>query len=98
MTTAIANDEVVRFMIPSATKELFQEKCARSGQKMSERMRYLVARDIADEPTPADRLSGILASARAKNEASGLAAPTIDDIDAFIDAVRAERIESGLVS
>ena len=98
MATAVANDEVIRFMVPSDTQEQFQEKCARSGQKMSERMRYLVARDIADEPTPAGRLSGILASARAKNEASGLAEPSIDDIDAFIDRVRTERIESGLVS
>ena len=98
MATAIANDEVMRFMVPSGTKELFQEKCARSGQKMSERMRYLVMRDIEDEPTAASRLSGILASARAKNEASGLAEPTIEDIDAFIDSVRSERISSGLVS
>ena len=98
MATVVANDEIMRFMIPSKTKEQFQEKCARSGQKMSERLRYLVARDIADEPTSADRLSGILASARAKNEASGLAEPTIDEIDAFIDLVRTERIESGLVS
>ena len=98
MTTAITNDEVIRFMIPSGTKERFQKKCALSGQKMSERMRYLVARDIADELTPTDKLSGILASARAKNEASGLAELTIDDIDAFIDEVRMERIGSGLVS
>ena len=98
MATAVANDEVVRFMIPSATKERFQEKCARSGQKMSERMRYLVTRDIGEEPTAAGKLSDLLASARAKNEASGLAEPTIDEIDAFIDQVRRERIESGLVS
>lgn len=98
MTSVITNDEVMRFMVPSATKERFQEKCMRSGQKMSERMRYLVMRDIEEAPTPADRLSGILASARAKNEASGLVEPTIDDIDAFIEQVRTERISTGLVS
>ena len=98
MTTAITNDEIIRFLIPSGAKERFQEKCARSGQKMSERMRYLVMRDIEDVPTAASRLSDILASARAKNEASGLAEPTIEDIDAFIDSVRSERISSGLVS
>ena len=65
---------------------------------MSERMRFLVMRDIEEAPTPAGKLANILASARAKGEAAGLAEPTIGDIDAFIDAVRAERIESGLVS
>ena len=98
MPTTVANDEVMRFMLPASVKDRFQEKCSRTGQKMSERMRYLVARDLEDGSAPASRLSGILASVRIKGEASGLSQPTIDDIDAFIDSVRAERIESGLVS
>ena len=98
MSTAAVNDEVMRFVLPARTKERFQDKCAQTGQKMSERMRFLVMRDIEEASTPAARLSGILASARVKNEAAGLAEPTIEDIDAFIDAVRAERIEAGLVS
>ena len=98
MPTIAMNDEVMRFVLPASTKERFQDKCAQSGQKMSERLRFLVMRDIEETPTPAGRLAGILMSARAKGEAAGLANPTIEDIDAFIDAVRSERIESGLVS
>ena len=98
MPTAVVNDEVIRFVLPSSTKERFQGKCAQTGQKMSERMRFLVMRDIEDSPTPADRLAGILASARVKNEAAGLAEPSIEDIDACIETVRTERIETGLVS
>ena len=98
MPTVAMNDEVMRFVLPASMKERFQDKCAQTGQKMSERMRFLVTRDIEETLTPAGRLADILASARAKGEAAGLAEPTIEDIDAFIDAVRTERIESGLVS
>ena len=98
MAAAAINDEVMRFVLPARTKERFQDKCAQAGQKMSERMRFLVTRDMEEAPTPAGRLSSILASARVKGETVGLAEPTIEDIDAFIDAVRSERIESGLVS
>ncbi len=98
MSTVAMNDEVMRFVLPASMKERFQDKCAQSGQKMSERMRFLVTRDIEEAPTPAGRLTSILASARAKGDAAGLAEPTIEDIDAFIDAVRSERIQSGLVS
>lgn len=98
MPATATNDEVMRFVLPASTKERFQDKCARAGQKMSERMRYLVMRDIEDVPAPAERLDAILSSARAKNAAAELVEPTIDDIDAFIDSVRLERIEAGLVS
>lgn len=97
MPTAVMNDEVIRFVLPSSTKDRFQDRCAQAGQNMSERMRFLVMRDLEEAQAPADRLAGILASARAKSEAAGLAEPSIEDIDAFIDAVRIERIESGLV-
>lgn len=98
MPITAANNEVMRFVLPASTKERFQNKCARRGQNMSERMRYLVARDVEDVSAPAERLSAILSSAREKNAAAGLAEPTIEDIDAFIDSVRFERIEAGLVS
>lgn len=71
MATAAVNDEVMRFVLPASTKERFQDKRAQAGQKMSERMRFLVMRDSDTEeaPTPAGRLSSILASARVKGEA-----------------------------
>ena len=98
MPTIATNDEVLRFVLPAHVKERFHGKCAQTGQKMSERMRFLVMRDIEEAPTPAGRLADILASARVKNEAAGLAEPSIEDIDAFIETVRDERIGAGLVS
>ncbi|WP_455779576.1 hypothetical protein [Gordonibacter pamelaeae] len=98
MTTTTMSGEVMRVVLPPTLKARFQSKCADQGQNMSERMRQLIAQDLAQEATPADRLTAILASAERKNRASGLSTPTIDDVDAFIDAVRAERIRDGIVS
>lgn len=92
-----ATSEVMRVVLSSDLKARFQEKCSANGQKMSERMRQLIVQDLAEEETPADKLSRILQSATMKNRASSLPEPTIDDIDAFIDSVRTERIDSGLV-
>lgn len=93
-----ATSEVMRVVLPPQLKAQFQEKCNRQGQKMSERMRQLVVQDLAQSESPADKLDRILASAEVKNKAAGLPEPTIEDIDEFIAAVRAERIEDGLVS
>ncbi len=97
MATAITS-EVMRVVLPSSLKSQFQHKCAEQGQKMSERLRQLIVQDLAQEQTAADRLSSILESAAKKNEASGLPEPTIEDIDAFIDSVRDERVSAGLVA
>lgn len=93
-----AASEVMRVVLPPVLKSQFQDKCAKQGQKMSERMRQLIVQDLSQERTAADELAGILASATEKNEASGLSEPTIKDIDAFIESVRDERILSGLVA
>lgn len=98
VSVATAAGEVMRVILPPAIKSQFQSKCNDHGQKMSERMRQLVVQDLAAQESPADKLSAILASAERKKEASGLPEPSIEDIDAFIDAVRAERISSGLIS
>lgn len=97
MATAVAG-EVMRVVLPATLKSQFQSKCADQGQKMSERLRQLIVQDLAQEKTAADKLAGILASAAQKNEASGLGEPTIEDIDAFIESVRDERIAAGLVA
>lgn len=91
MPTIAMNDEVMRFVLPASTKERFQDKCAQSGQKMSERLRFLVMRDIEETPTSASRLAGIFASARAKGEVAGLVEPTIGDIDALAKLLRVSR-------
>ncbi len=98
MASATTTSEVMRVVLSSSMKTQFQAKCAKRGQKMSERMRQLIAEDLAQEHTAAENLSDILASAAKKNEASSLPLMTIDDIDAFIESVRDERISSGHVS
>jgi hypothetical protein len=103
MTTAIAHDEVIRCILPKTTKEQFQLNCIRQGQKMSERLRQLIVQDITASQgsinsTAASRLTAILDSAQAKNQASNLSTPTIEEIDAFIESVRDERIKDGYVA
>ena len=98
MATATTSGEVMRVVLPPALKVQFRERCAQQGQNMSERTRQLIAQDICAEATPAQRLSQILASAQAKNEASALPALSIEDIDAFIDEIREERIAKAHVA
>jgi hypothetical protein len=98
MTTSTTSGEVMRVVLPKALKSEFQDKCSVQGQKMSERMRQLIVQDLSQSKTPADKLADILSSADKKNKASGLAELTIEEVDAFIASVCAERIESGLVS
>ena len=95
---AIVNDEVMRFVVPSGVKARFKEKCARSGQGMSERMRQLVMQDVADVPSASVRLDAILGSARKKGDASDLPVPSIEDIDRYIESIRDERIGDSLLS
>lgn len=98
MTTTATPGEVMRVVLPPTLKSQFQDKCAQQGQKMSERMRQLIVQDLSIEKTAADKLADILASAEQKNKASGLPEPTIEEVDAFIESVRDERISSGLVA
>lgn len=98
MATATSTGEVMRVVLSPSMKTRFQSKCQERGQKMSERMRMLIAEDLAQEQSPAEKLSGILASAARKNQSSALPAMTIEDIDSFIDSVREERIKSGYAS
>lgn len=90
--------EVMRVVLSPTLKEDFHAKCIANGQSMSDRMRRLIVEDLAKDQTPADRLSTILNSAEVKNQASGLPTPTIEDIDAFIDSVREERVSTGHVA
>ena len=57
MPSVAANGGVMRFVLPASTKERFQDKCVQSEQKMSERLRFLVMRDIEEAPTPCSILS-----------------------------------------
>ena len=95
--SATTTGEVMRVVLPPDLKTQFQEKCEAFGQKMSERARQLILADVMEEATPAARLTAILQSAKVKNERSGLGTPSIEDIDRFIEKVREERIEQGLV-
>ena len=88
----------MRVVLSPSLKTQFQDRCTRQGQNMSERMRQLIVSDLARDKTPADRLADILASANRKKTANELPEPTIEEIDAFIDSVRNERIKAGLVS
>ncbi|MDR0308660.1 MAG: hypothetical protein LBH87_01870 [Coriobacteriales bacterium] len=96
--TQAISGEVMRVVLSPNLKSQFHDRCAEQGQKMSERMRQLIVQDLAQAKTPADKLADILESASIKNKASCLPEPTIDDIDAFIESVRDERIKAGLVS
>lgn len=95
---AVEEDSILRVVLPTAVKHEFREKCTSSGQNMSERARQLIIRDLEKPASPAQRLSAVLASAEEKARASELPELTIDDIDAFIDEVRDERIAHGHVS
>jgi len=88
----------MRVVLSPSLKAQFQDRCTRQGQNMSERMRQLIVSDLARDKTPADRLADILASANRKKIANELPEPTIEEIDAFIELVRNERIKAGLVS
>ena len=98
MATSTTQGEVMRVVISPSLKTQFQDRCIEQGQNMSERMRQLIVSDLAREKTPADKLADILASANRKKMANGLPEPTIEEIDAFIESVRNERIRAGLVS
>ena len=96
-TVAKERGEVMRVVLHPDMKAEFQAKCKRNGQKMSERTRQLIAQDLAAGQSAAQRLDAILSSAKEKSEASGIPSLSIEDIDAFIERVRSERIEAGAV-
>lgn len=98
MTSLAVKDGVLRCMLPEEDKQRFKSACRRRGVKMSERVRELIEQDIREIKTAEVQLAAILASAKRKNLAGGLPTPTIEDIDAFIDEVRTERIRTGLIS
>lgn len=91
-------DETIRFVLPSDLKARFIDKCGADETTMSERMRQLVAADVEQdnrERSFGDRFRAITRRAAGKIEAGGIASPSLDDIDAFIDEVRGQRIEQG---
>lgn len=96
MTIAV-KDDVLRFVLPAKEKKKFQKKCEQEGQKMSERMRYLVDQDIAEAPSAATKLASVLSSAKQKAAANALPTLSIEEIDVFIDQIREERIAAGHV-
>lgn len=89
-------DEVVRVMLTKDAKADYKEFCQNIGQSMSERLRMLAMQDMASNDA-ASRFDAIMAFAAKKNSASGLRTPSIDEINAFVDKVREERIQSAMV-
>lgn len=89
-------DTALRTMLTPAMKAEYKAFCAARGQGMSERVRMLILNDMAGEDA-GKRFDSIMASAATKNEASGLKTPSVEEINAFVDGVRAERIGDALV-
>ena len=98
MTESTAESQVLRVVLPAAVKAEFSRRCAERSQGMSERVRQLIVLDLEETESPAQRFEAILSSARRQVAASGLPQPSIEDIDAFIERVRDERIAEGHVS
>ncbi|MDR1713441.1 MAG: type II toxin-antitoxin system RelB/DinJ family antitoxin [Coriobacteriales bacterium] len=83
--------DVIRLRVDPKTKSEFTEKCAERGTTVSQALRELINRELADGASPAERFQAIMESARLKVESSGIEEPTIDEINEYIAAVRQER-------
>ena len=89
--------EMIRVRIEPEKKERLQSIYAARGTTLSQAVRDFLDSELAQND-PLSVLDGIAESAARKVEASGAPELTIDDVVAFVDSVREERISYMTVS
>jgi antitoxin component of RelBE/YafQ-DinJ toxin-antitoxin module len=84
--------ETIRIRLEPKLKEDLQEYCARRGTTISQEIRDYLKNRLLKQESALDRFDVLLARSEQKLEASGLSAPTMDELNLYIESVRKERI------
>jgi antitoxin component of RelBE/YafQ-DinJ toxin-antitoxin module len=83
--------DTIRLRLEPELKAAFARRCEQRGITVSQALRDYVQRETTST-TVTDRLDALLLKASEKNAASGLASPTLDDINAHIARIRQDRL------
>jgi len=86
--------DTIRIRIEPSLKKKLQELCDERGTTLSQIIRDYLVKEAERPLTVADRFDAIITGACAKKDATGLAEPSIDDVNSYIDSVRKERYEA----
>lgn len=93
----MAATDVIRVRIDPKDKERLTQLYAERGTTISHEVRAFLRAELEYTSDPLAVLDGIASSARRKALASKMAEPSVQDIVAFIDRVREERVQEALV-
>lgn len=93
----MAATDVIRVRIDPQEKELLTRLYAARGTTISHEVRTFLRAELEYSSDPLAALDGIAASARRKALASATPEPSVQDIVAYIDRIREERVREALV-
>lgn len=85
--------DTIRIRIEPQLKNSLQEYCARRGTTISQEIRDYLNKKLLDQASTLERFDALMLSAEKKLESSGLPAPTMDELNAYIKSIREQRIQ-----
>ena len=94
----MAATESIRIRVEPEFKERVTEMYAQRGTSVSAAVRRFLTDELAEYSSALSAFDAIMDSADRKIEASGLAEPSIDDINAYVARIRAERADQSLAA
>lgn len=94
----MAATEVIRVRVRPEDKSRLTRLYAARGTTLSQAVRTFLLSELDAEADALEMLDRIADSAERKIEASGLSSPSVDDIVAYVEAVRDERTADALVA
>jgi len=86
--------DTIRIRIEPGLKQKLQKRCDVEGITLSQLIRDFLIKEASLPLTTADRFDAIMENARIKTAATGLAEPSIDDINSYISSIRQQRQEA----
>lgn len=93
----MAQDEVIRIRIDAQDKVDLAQMYAQQGTTISQAVRTFLKGELQAHRSAVDAFDAIMASADTKLAATGLSEPTIEEINAFVSSIRAERAQQAVL-
>lgn len=89
----MAASETIRVRIDPETKKALTKLYEAKGTTVSQAIRSFLAEELKETTSVVERFDALMASAHEKIDALDKPAPTLDEINTYIDKVRTERYE-----
>jgi antitoxin component of RelBE/YafQ-DinJ toxin-antitoxin module len=89
---AMPATDTIRIRIEPQLKHGLQERCEQQGTTLSQVIRDFLKAEAARPVTALERFDAIMQGAEQKNASSGVREPDIDEINRYIEDVRAQRL------